>query len=154
MSMGFSFIIEMISFAYTNELLSNLDLAINLLLPHFTLMMNAIKWGDICILHSPILNILQYSVLSYTGQLTFGTVCILVIVYGLMEATGLMKIWWCSLIFAAVVCLEIAWILILNLAIIMNSSTIAGFIFIFKTILLSIEPRLWCFSFVLYIYIK
>lgn len=49
LTLSMSLTIELISFVSDNEILMILDNVITLLLPHFSLYVNTISWGDLCI---------------------------------------------------------------------------------------------------------
>ena len=63
-----------------------LDNLITLLLPHFSLYVNTISWGDLCIQESPILNILDFTIMGQIGYITIS--CFVILLFLLMLLIG------------------------------------------------------------------
>ena len=53
-------IIELIGFVSENNILILLDYLLTMLLPHFTLFINTVSWGDLCIEDSMVLNVMEF----------------------------------------------------------------------------------------------
>ena len=116
-------LLELISFVEDdNPILVYLDHLFTLLLPHFTLRMNAINWGDTCIERSSILDIISYSNLSRIGPIAFGVV-ILVLLMGLASVTCqlLSSLWW-TLLGGLLMCAALFYIVFIDAVVLTVSS--------------------------------
>lgn len=75
---------------------------------------------------------MNYTILSYAGQFTFGSLCLLMVLYGILDITDLLKNWGCAIIFYLLVCFELIYVFALDIATLMMNNSLENFLFVSK----------------------
>ena len=132
-------VLELISFvADENPILVYLDHLFTFLLPHFTLKMNAINWGDTCIEQSQILDIINYFDLYKVGPATFGVVIGTLILLLVSVTCELLSNFAWTVFVGLVLCASVFYIVFIDAVVLTVSSPLELMLFISKFIFLVI----------------
>ena len=134
-----TFALEVFSFMDDqNPVLLYLDHLFTLLLPHFTLMMNAISWGDTCIEDSWILNVVDYLDLYDVGPITFTILIVMVVLLLISAICDLFTHFFWSVFMGLLGCGAIFYIILIDAIVQTVSSPLELALFVGKFILLVI----------------